>query len=83
MIVKEVGDTFTCDCGFSWLRGNSGAHDCSYGYRKQIAELREKLANIVPSRTRSEDNHDAGCPANELLPCRCSFYSRPRKVKGE
>lgn len=47
MIVKEISDTFVCDCGFSWRRGNSGAHDCADGYRKQIAELRAKLAKPV------------------------------------
>lgn len=47
MIVKESGDIFVCDCGFSWRRGKSGVHDCGDGYRKQIAELRAKLANPV------------------------------------
>lgn len=46
MIVKETGDTFNCACGFSWLRGKSGAHDCGDGYRKQIAELRDELIAI-------------------------------------
>lgn len=56
MIVKESGDIFVCDCGFSWRRGKSGAHDCADGYRKQIAELRAKLANpvVLPARFKPE-----------------------------
>ena len=59
MIVKESGDMFVCDCGFSWRRGKSGAHDCGDGYRKQIAELRAKLANpvVLPAGYSARDGH--------------------------
>jgi hypothetical protein len=40
MNVTETGNTFSCDCGFSWQRGFSGSHDCSVGLRKQIADLK-------------------------------------------
>lgn len=37
MNVKEVEDTFTCDCGFSWQRGRSGKHECADGLRAKLA----------------------------------------------
>lgn len=47
MNVIEVGDTFNCDCGFSWRRGQSGSHNCGDGLRKQIAELKQKLDAVL------------------------------------
>ncbi len=43
MNITEVGDTFNCDCGFSWTRGFSGSHDCSAGLRRQIADLKVQI----------------------------------------
>lgn len=43
MNITEVGDTFTCDCGFSWKRGFSGSHDCGDGLRRQIADLNVQI----------------------------------------
>jgi hypothetical protein len=40
MNITEVGDTFNCDCGFSWKRGFSGSHDCEKGLRRQIEDLK-------------------------------------------
>ncbi|WP_223501764.1 hypothetical protein [Serratia sp. JSRIV006] len=39
MNVKEEGNTFTCDCGFSWERGRSGQHDCGDGLRAKVDKL--------------------------------------------
>ncbi len=43
MNITEVGDTFNCDCGFSWKRGFSGSHDCGDGLRRQIADLKVQI----------------------------------------
>ncbi|WP_262034067.1 hypothetical protein [Serratia liquefaciens] len=43
MNITEVGDTFNCDCGFSWTRGFSGSHDCGDGLRRQIADLKVQI----------------------------------------
>ncbi|MFS7159777.1 hypothetical protein AB6825_08040 [Serratia proteamaculans] len=43
MNITEVGDTFNCDCGFSWKRGFSGSHDCGDGLRRQIADLNVQI----------------------------------------
>ncbi|AFX93646.1 hypothetical protein G646_gp178 [Serratia phage phiMAM1] len=43
--------TFTCECGFSWLQGLSGSHSCTPGYQKQIKELKERVESyggVVP-----------------------------------
>ncbi|WP_413506723.1 hypothetical protein [Serratia proteamaculans] len=43
MNIIEVGETFNCDCGFSWQRGLSGSHDCGIGLRRQIADLKAQI----------------------------------------
>ena len=35
--------TFTCDCGFEWLEGNSGSHQCEPFYRATIKRLEQEL----------------------------------------
>lgn len=37
-------ETHTCDCGFTWRHGHSGAHSCGPYYRQTIAELRAAAA---------------------------------------
>lgn len=37
-MIIEKGNVFYCDCGFSFERGRSGAHDCGTGLRKKLAE---------------------------------------------
>ena len=39
MNVTQVGNQFKCDCGFTWVEGKSGAHECGEGLRRQIASL--------------------------------------------
>ncbi|QDL31150.1 DUF551 domain-containing protein [Serratia liquefaciens] len=43
MKITEAGDTFNCDCGFSWQRGFSGSHNCGVGLRKQITDLKAQV----------------------------------------
>jgi hypothetical protein len=35
--------TFTCDCGFEWLEGTSGSHECGPFYRATIKRLQQEL----------------------------------------
>ncbi|UAN58313.1 hypothetical protein [Serratia sp. JSRIV004] len=37
MSMKSEGDTITCDCGFSFQRGQSGKHECADGLRAKLA----------------------------------------------
>jgi len=33
---------FTCDCGFTWLFGESGSHNCRPYYQATITKLEEE-----------------------------------------
>lgn len=39
MNVIEINGVFHCDCGFSWMRGENGSHDCGKGLREKIRQL--------------------------------------------
>ena len=52
MNISEVGDMFNCDCGFSWVRGQSGAHSCGDGLRKQITELKAERNALAAENAR-------------------------------
>lgn len=43
-MITEKDNVFYCDCGFSFARGRSGAHDCADGLRKKLAESEAKCA---------------------------------------
>lgn len=45
-MITEKDNVFTCDCGFSWQRGFSGAHDCGKGLRQQIADLTAEIEKV-------------------------------------
>ena len=46
-MITEKDNVFYCDCGFSFERGRSGAHNCETGLRKKIAESEAKLAALA------------------------------------
>lgn len=39
MNIKEIGNLFHCDCGFSWHRGKNGNHNCADGLREKVRQL--------------------------------------------
>ncbi|SMB42387.1 hypothetical protein [Klebsiella variicola] len=39
MNIKEIGNVFHCDCGFSWHRGKNGNHNCADGLREKVRQL--------------------------------------------
>lgn len=47
MRATENGDTFNCSCGFSWQRGQSGAHNCEPGLYRQIDALQQNLNAVT------------------------------------
>jgi len=47
MTVTEIDNVFHCDCGFSWQRGKSGAHDCAVGLRAQRDQLAAENAYLL------------------------------------
>ena len=42
-MITEKDNVFYCDCGFTFERGRSGAHDCGTGLRKKLAESQREL----------------------------------------
>lgn len=63
MNVKEVEDTFTCDCGFSWQRGRSGKHECADGLRAKLAaavrreEGLKASVDVLGRANAAQDDH--------------------------
>lgn len=46
-MITEKNNVFYCDCGFSFLRGHSGAHDCADGLRNKLAESEARCAALA------------------------------------
>ncbi|WP_234784025.1 hypothetical protein [Enterobacter hormaechei] len=46
-MITEKDNVFYCDCGFSFERGRSGAHNCETGLRKKLAESEAKLSALA------------------------------------
>ncbi len=45
--MSKIIQMHTCQCGFSWQHGISGAHMCEPYYRKQIAALNQQVVNLA------------------------------------
>lgn len=46
-MITEKNNVFYCDCGFSFKRGHSGAHDCANGLRNKLAESEARCAALA------------------------------------
>lgn len=46
-MITEKNNVFYCDCGFSFLRGHSGAHDCAVGLRNKLAKSEARCAGLA------------------------------------
>lgn len=46
-MITEKNNVFYCDCGFSFLRGHSGAHDCAVGLRNKLAKSEARCAALA------------------------------------
>lgn len=46
-MITEKNNVFYCDCGFSFQRGRSGAHDCADGLRNKLAESEAQCAALA------------------------------------
>lgn len=46
-MITEKNNVFYCDCGFSFLRGHSGAHDCAVGLRNNLAKSEARCAALA------------------------------------
>jgi hypothetical protein len=46
-MITEKDNVFYCDCGFSFQRGRSGAHDCADGLRNKLVESESRFAALA------------------------------------
>ncbi|HGS7065892.1 ead/Ea22-like family protein [Klebsiella pneumoniae] len=56
MNIKEIGNVFHCDCGFSWHRGKNGNHNCADGLREKVRQLASEnvtLKNAITDHSHS------------------------------
>lgn len=52
MNIREIGDVFHCDCGFSWHRGKNGNHNCADGLREKVRQLAAENAYLLNGAAR-------------------------------
>lgn len=55
----EKNGVFHCDCGFSWLRGKSGNHDCADGLREKVKQLAAENVALKSFGDKLNDMHNA------------------------
>lgn len=63
-MITEKNNVFYCDCGFSFQRGRSGAHDCADGLRNKLAESEAKCAALAAELQSVKAMND--CLSEEL-----------------
>ncbi|MET5290206.1 hypothetical protein WH835_11450 [Raoultella planticola] len=61
MNIKEIGDVFHCDCGFSWSRGKNGNHNCANGLREKVRQLAAE--NVALKEACGGNGSYRNCPA--------------------
>lgn len=54
-MITEKDNVFYCDCGFSFQRGRSGAHDCADGLRNKLAESEARCAALAAENAGLKD----------------------------
>ncbi|EPZ6091138.1 hypothetical protein ACXHH8_000819 [Enterobacter roggenkampii] len=64
-MITEKNNVFYCDCGFSFQRGRSGAHDCADGLRNKLAESEARCEALAAENAGLKESveHAAGCIA--------------------
>ncbi|HFN3771061.1 TPA: hypothetical protein ACHFP7_004541 [Enterobacter hormaechei] len=57
-MITEKDNVFYCDCGFSFQRGRSGAHDCADGLRNKLVESEARCAALAAELSAVETIHN-------------------------
>lgn len=57
-MITEKDNVFYCDCGFSFQRNRSGAHDCADGLRNKLAESEARCAALAAELSAVETIHN-------------------------
>lgn len=58
-MITEKNNVFYCDCGFSFQRGRSGAHDCADGLRNKLAESEARCSALAAENAGLKSAIDA------------------------
>lgn len=54
-MITEKDNVFYCDCGFSFQRNRSGAHDCADGLRNKLAESEARCLALAAENAGLKD----------------------------
>lgn len=57
-MITEKNNVFYCDCGFSFQRGRSGAHDCADGLRNKLVGAEARCAALAAELSAVETIHN-------------------------
>ncbi|MCU2514317.1 hypothetical protein N8Q62_17825 [Enterobacter hormaechei subsp. steigerwaltii] len=57
-MITEKNNVFYCDCGFSFERGRSGAHDCADGLRNKLVKSEARCAALSAELSAVEAIHN-------------------------
>ncbi|VAF12965.1 Uncharacterised protein [Enterobacter hormaechei] len=57
-MITEKNNVFYCDCGFSFERGRSGAHDCADGLRNKLVKSEARCAALAAELSAVEAIHN-------------------------
>lgn len=57
-MITEKNNVFYCDCGFSFQRGRSGAHDCADGLRSKLAASETRCTALAAELSTVEVIHN-------------------------
>ncbi|EMH0543760.1 hypothetical protein KC915_23500 [Enterobacter hormaechei] len=60
-MITEKNNVFYCDCGFSFQRGRSGAHDCADGLRNKLVESEARCAALAAENAGLKAANAEGC----------------------
>ncbi|MER1651773.1 hypothetical protein KC834_20615 [Enterobacter cloacae] len=64
-MITEKNNVFYCDCGFSFQRGRSGAHDCADGLRNKLAASEAKFTALAAENALLKKSEPA--PFSKLM----------------
>ena len=76
-------EKFNCDCGFSWLKGFSGQHNCSPYYRETIEAQKSSIERYQKLVCQTCDGHGAVGNILDSMDCPdCLAYENPIKAQA-
>ncbi|MES3470811.1 hypothetical protein QDP87_04790 [Enterobacter hormaechei] len=75
-MITEKNNVFYCDCGFSFLRGHSGAHDCAVGLRNKLAKSEARCAALAAENAGLKAEHELALQYMDELRANFTMYKK-------